>query len=129
MGDVLVSTPLSLTNPCVVHAISLLRGPKRNFFEKEVVTRMLALVATSFFQALDLVLNLAFAVGKIILSTMKEVKVLKDFFHLNHEEISFEAVGHHLIKVGRCFAGVISEVWEELSNQPIYSICAPLPKR
>ncbi len=106
MGDILVATPLSLTNPAVITPISFLE--KRSAFEREVVTRVIALIAASFFQALDLVLNFVMAIGKLPIAAVLEIKNAGKEHPNSDPELGFEGVAQHVLKVYRCIVGVLT---------------------
>ncbi len=99
----LISTPASATIPCLVTPMAKMRK-SNNAFVREGVSRLVALVATSFFQALDLALNLMYAIGKLPLALLRQMGVKQ----LSSYQFSFSAIGQHIIKSGMSLVGTIT---------------------
>jgi len=117
------TTPFSLTGPFVNTPITSLRQREVGFLKKEVLPRVIALVAATFFQAIDLIVNLSMAIGKIPLAMLRD-RGIKNFESLN---FSWQAILAHISKIGRCILGLTSSVIGAIHPDSINSFfCSPL---
>jgi len=99
-------TPLSLTNVCTVLPMTWVQGKSDKILNQEILPRLIALVTATFFQALDLVLNLVLGLAKLPLSILHHLDV--KFFA--KDDWSIHGVGQHFKKSLKCIPGLFASV-------------------
>lgn len=77
---------------------------ERKGVQQAFITRAIAFLATSFFQAIDFLYNFCMAVGKLPLAALKNMGVKQ----LDSKEFSFTSIGQHFALAGKCLLGTIT---------------------